>query len=145
MDAAEFVAFAGRNVSQGKAGARSAISRAYYGVFHAALAILQELAAESPGSGKAHNLVAQYLFGAKHPAASAVARIITGLHGDRIEADYRLSSPLPEDLGFAKSKVELAADSLKLLDQFRNECRADPTNLQALRDGIARVKEVHQA
>jgi hypothetical protein len=144
MEAAEFVAFAGRNVSQGKAGARTAISRAYYGAFHAALAILQELAAESPGSGKAHNLVAQYLLAAKHPMASAAARIIAGLHKDRIEADYRLSLALCEDLAFAKSKVELAAGSLKLLEQFRQECRADSTMMQALRDGIAHVKAVHR-
>jgi uncharacterized protein (UPF0332 family) len=145
MEPSEFVTFAGRAVTQGKAGARTAISRAYYGLFHAAQQIVQELTGEASGSGKAHNLVPQFLWSTKHLTASDAARIISSLHGDRIEADYKLSRELPEQLEFAKSKVELALDTLPLLEQFRKDCRADPQLLQSLRDAVARVKSIHKA
>src|SRR5689334_4108895 len=114
MEPSEFVTFAGRAVIHGKAGARSAISRAYYGAFHAARELLEELAGGIPASGKMHNLISQFLWSTKHASASSAARMIATLHSDRIAADYNLSFELSEDLRFAKSKVELATDAMKL-------------------------------
>lgn len=145
MEPGEFVTFAGRSVIHGKAGARSAISRAYHGVFHVARELLMQLGGNVPGSGKSHNLVSQFRWSSKHESACAPARIIASLHGDRIEADYKLSAHGCEDLAFAKSRVELATDAISLQTHFRNDCLANPQLLQNLRDRVARVKSIHQA
>jgi hypothetical protein len=42
MEPAEFISFASRVVAYSKAGARSAVSRAYYGAFHKALSVLAD-------------------------------------------------------------------------------------------------------
>jgi len=61
MDPAEFVALSSKLVSMGKAGARSAVSRAYYGVFHLTLEVLAKFDVAPAANGRAHNLAQQYL------------------------------------------------------------------------------------
>ncbi len=46
MKPEEFIAFAGKVATFDRAGARSAVSRAYYGAYHAALELLSELGCE---------------------------------------------------------------------------------------------------
>lgn len=144
MDPGDFITFASRNVTQGKAGARSAISRAYYGVFHIAREVLHELASELPRGASAHNLVPQYLQAVDHPTSNAVATLLSGLHSERIKADYQLSATSVEATDVAKLHVESAVESQQLLEQFRRDCLADPRLLQELRDSVARVKAVHR-
>jgi hypothetical protein len=144
MDSREFVSFAGRVVALGKAGARSAISRAYYGAFHTAGELIEELTGESLRSGKAHNLVPQYVMSADHDAGNLAARLLSDLHGHRIKADYELSMEFVEATDFAKTQVEAALAVQRHLDEFRSACLADPHLLQQFRDGIARIKAIHK-
>jgi hypothetical protein len=83
MDATEFVVLSGKLVALGKAGARSAVSRAYYGVFHLAQTILNDIAGETLASGKAHNLVPIFIKSANHSHASAAANLLSDLHAER--------------------------------------------------------------
>lgn len=83
MDGSEFVGLSGRIVSMGRAGARSAVSRAYYGAFHIAMRLLDELDRAPPRSGKAHNLVPQMLESAGHPDGRAAGTLLSDLHSDR--------------------------------------------------------------
>lgn len=144
MNATEFITIAGRVIGLGKAGPRTAISRAYYGLFHIARSLVEEFTAETYGSGKSHNLIPQFIEEAAHPTGITVARMLGDLHTERIKADYRLNDESTDDVEFAKVCVETALYGQRLLEQFRQECLADPQLLQNLRDGVARVKAIHK-
>ena len=145
MDAAEFITLSGKLVAMGPPGARSAVSRAYYGAFHLAQALLVEMAAESCGSGKAHNLVPLYLRSADHPDATAAADLLSDLHADRIKADYRLELAKAESQRFAMTAVETAREIQKRLDLFRIACEQDVQIRTRLREGIAKIKAAFNA
>lgn len=144
MNASEFISFAGRVVALGKAGARSAISRAYYGAFHCAGEFIEELTGESLRSGKSHNLVPQYMLSTSNHAGNLAGRLLLDLHNRRIKADYNLSLETVEDVDFAKTQVEAALEAQRQLELFRQECLADLELLENLRDGVARVKAIHK-
>jgi hypothetical protein len=136
MEAIEFVAFAGKIVTMGRAGARSAVSRAYYGTFHIARDLLHELIGEFPGSGRSHNLVPQYLFSANHPPGNAAATLLSSLHRSRILADYDLANGSVEDTQVVKLQVEMAVEAHRLLGEFRRDALSNPAVLDSLRAGI---------
>lgn len=145
MDAAEFIRLSGKIVAMGKAGARSAVSRAYYGAFHLAQDILAEIASEPRGAGRSHVVVPQFLESANHPDAIAAARLLSDLHSDRIKVDYHLGDASVESLAFAQTNVVMAEECERLLTAFRAACQADERLRTTLREGIAKVKAIHRA
>ena len=140
MDATEFITLSGKLVAMGAAGARTAVSRAYYGSFHLALAVLLEKAGESCGNSRAHKLVTIYLRSVDQPDAIAAADLLADLYTDRIKADYRLDLMTTEDARFAMNGVESAREIERRLAKFRLACDSDPTLPTRLRDGISRIK-----
>lgn len=144
MKPAEFIVFAGRVVSLGPAGARSAISRAYYGAFHVALEVLRELVGEGPGGPKAHVLVPQFLASSHDQDAMLASSLLSDLLGARIRADYRLSNSSVERMILAMDKVESARAVESKLASFAERCRQEPAAIQRLREGIERVKAIHK-
>jgi hypothetical protein len=145
MEPGDFITFASRTVTQGKAGARSAISRAYYGVFHIARLVLQELTSEFPRNATAHNLMPQFFQAVEHPSAIATATLLSALHSERIKADYQLDLTSVEKTALSKLSVEAAVEIQNHLEVFRRDCTADSDLLQKFREGIARIKSVHKA
>lgn len=145
MDAADFITLSGKLVAMGTSGARSAVSRAYYGAFHLAQDLLSDLAAESCGSGKAHNLVPLYIGSANHPDAKIAADLLSDLHSDRVKADYSLGLPKAESQQFAMHGVESAHEIQRRLALFREECEQDIEIRRRLREGIARIKAAFNA
>src|SRR5688500_14353012 len=102
MDPAEFITLSSKLVAMGRAGARSAISRAYYGAFHLALEALAEFRVAPAANGRAHNLVPLFLDCADSPHADAAASSLKDLYTKRIAVDYRLSDADVETLEHAK-------------------------------------------
>jgi hypothetical protein len=145
MDAEEFVTLAGKVAGMGKAGARSAVSRAYYGAFHFAISILDELATAPASNGKGHNLVPIFLKSCNHPDAQSAADLLSDLHSDRIKADYHIADNRFEGLTFAQNDVENAETIKALLQRFRTACVADESLRRNLRDGVNRVKASFKA
>jgi len=143
MEPTEFISFAGKSVTMGRAGARSAVSRAYYGIFHLARNTLRDLVAEFPASGRAHNLIPQYLQSADHPQASSAATLLSSLHSNRILADYDLSNPSVENMQHAKLQVEMALETQRLIEEFRRHCQSDQAVPDKLRVGLQKVKSAH--
>jgi hypothetical protein len=135
MEADEFLSFSGRVVSYGKAGARSAISRAYYSVFHLAHETLEVLGSAPPRSGSSHNLIPFFLRCSSHPNAVAAASLIADLHNDRIKADYRLRDDKVETQAYAMIAVE-TADRVRL---FRSACAAESVRRELV-EGINELK-----
>jgi hypothetical protein len=95
----------GRIVTMGRTGARSAVSRAYYGVFHLAREIVETATGERYGNATLHNLIPQFIQSAKHPDGYIAAGHIADLHSDRIRADYRLAANSTEKREYAMAKV----------------------------------------
>lgn len=139
MEALEFLTFSGRVVSFGKAGARSALSRAYYAVFHLAHDLLADVASAPPRNGKSHNLIPIYLKCSTHFDVVGAANLLSDLHSVRIKADYQLRDESVEGVQVARLAVERADRVRLLLDSFRAACAAEPVR-QELVDGISKLK-----
>jgi hypothetical protein len=94
---------------------RTAVSRAYYGVFHLALAFLSDLGILIPANANAHAAAQRYLIASGHPDAQHAGTLLGDLHSDRIKADYRLDDARFERVGFTRLKVALAHDARSAL------------------------------
>jgi len=129
MRADDFIEFAGRVAGLGAAGARSAVSRAYYGALHLAAALLEELGVPLP-AGRTHGIVPILLQNSGDDDARIAGRLLSDLHSDRIKADYRLKNVDVETLRFAMLCVERAHEIRALLDAFRVHCEVADTRRQ---------------
>lgn len=72
IDGQAFIHLAGRlaaSAAADEAAGRSAVSRAYYGAFHLAVAFLGDLGIVFPANTYAHAVVQRYLIGSGHPDA----------------------------------------------------------------------------
>ena len=92
MDSTEFITLAGKIAGQcGAAGARSAASRSYYGVFHLAKDILTEIGC-APESDN-HGLVRELINSIDLPDAKEASKLLRDLHGERIKASENNELP----------------------------------------------------
>ena len=139
MNPEDFISFAARVVGYGPAGARSAVSRAYYGAFHTAVFILEELRCAPSRNATSHKLISEFLGCSSHVAARSAARLLSDLHSRRLRSDYRMADAGAESLEFAKLSVENAHDVRTHLVAFRHACD-DPQLLDELRQEVARLK-----
>lgn len=144
MNPSEFVQLAAKIVAFGPSGARSAISRAYYGVFHECRAVLISLGAQPPGSGASHAIVPNYFQLTSHADAQAIGSDLNDLHSDRIRAAFHLSDKTYEELGTAQNCVIIAQNILRLLEQYQQRCLADDATRQDLLQAVAKVDAVRQ-
>lgn len=90
MTPLEFLSFAGRVATLGSAGARSAVSRAYYGAFHFARETLGELEVKVARNGTSHAILPQYLQSTNSTTAKDAAILLSHLHYSRNKCDYDL-------------------------------------------------------
>ncbi|HUY33128.1 MAG TPA: hypothetical protein VMV69_10130 [Pirellulales bacterium] len=91
----EFISLAGKLASRpdaDEATNRTAVSRAYYGAFHLAKALLDEMGFPAPSNPGGHAFVYRRLFFSAHPNAQAIGALLSDLHPTGIEADYDLNS-----------------------------------------------------
>ncbi len=140
----EFISFAGKVVAFGQAGARSAISRAYYGVFHECRDVLQQLGVRIPGSGVAHVILENYLKTTKHSVANLIGNYLSDLHSLRVKADYDLTDLRSQSKAVAQQNVVLAIETLRLLAEYRTACLANDAIRQDLLQAVAKVDAVRQ-
>lgn len=125
MNGRDFIQIASRFVTIGEAGSRSATSRAYYGAFHAALELFEELDCAIPRSGKAHNLVPICLSESNVEEAKLAGLGLNRLHTKRIKADYRLDDATIGRTDAGRLSVESASDITQFLDILRDKCDAN--------------------
>lgn len=133
MNGNDFIQIAGRFVTIGEAGSRSATSRAYYGALHVALEIFEHLGCTMPKHGKSHNLVPICLEKSNVAEARRAGWELSDLHSKRVRADYRLDDADIGRTDAGQLSVESASDVVRLLDTFRDKCNADAS----LRDEFA--------
>src|SRR3954451_4650587 len=75
---------------------RSAISRAYYAVYHEVLEFLQSIQVTIIEPHKGHDAVKQLFSFCKNPAANDIGNVLRTLHSMRWSADYRLDDSSTE-------------------------------------------------
>jgi hypothetical protein len=106
---------------------RSAVSRAYYGAFHAALLKLEECGVRLPESAEAHKKACYCLEVVTKPAAVALEE----LRKKRNEADYRLSSAEYRDPTFVSSQVFAARNCVRIIESLDIRQIRDPVRTYA--------------
>lgn len=143
MNPDEFIKLAGRIISFGPAGVRSAVSRAYYGAFNEAMDVLEGIGCGCPRNAKAHNLVVVFLDFSGNAHAKQASSMLSDLHTARLRCDYRLSDKVAEDLDTAKLDVETSERVVSLLERFQQACQ-DPMTLRAFQSHIANIKQIYR-
>jgi uncharacterized protein (UPF0332 family) len=114
----------------GEAEWRSAASRAYYGAFHVARALLVAAGFSPPPDAAAHAFVWLRLSNAGHPDVNGAGDRLRDLRRARTWADYDLSHPYPERA--AVEQVARAMDVIGTLDDLA----ASPAVLARVIDAI---------
>jgi uncharacterized protein (UPF0332 family) len=112
IDGNHFIQLAGKlaTANPDEVTCRCAVSRAYYGAFHLALAFLRDLGIVLPANATAHATLQHYLIASGYPEARRAGTLLSDLHGDRIRADYRLDHPRFQDAAFTRLKAAAAHD-----------------------------------
>lgn len=98
-----------------EAACRAAISRCYYGAFHLANALLQELGFTDVGHD--HGRVAQHLAESNHSEATEAGQMLSARYSFRRRADYDLSNARYGQANLARQCVERAHRVKALLDR----------------------------
>ena len=92
---------------------RSAVSRAYYSVFHVARQLLMQCGFEVRKGDQAHAYLWRRLSNCGVPDVQHAGRELQNLRGDRNVADYDMHIAFPQ--AHAKAAVELAAETAEAL------------------------------
>jgi hypothetical protein len=109
MNPDEFLTLAIRlSNSNGEAEKRTAVSRAYYGSFHAARLFVTSCGVKCPESAEAHDKIAKCLQHCGDPSAETAGRELDSLRSTRNRADYRLNSEQFRDAAFIRLQLERA-------------------------------------
>jgi hypothetical protein len=103
--------------SHGEAERRSAISRAYYGLFHSARLIVDACDVLCPESAEAHDKVTRCLQNSGDASLVAAGRELSSLRSIRNHADYRLLDARFTDGRFIQIQLTVARH---LLTVFAN-------------------------
>ena len=104
---------------QGAAFRRSAISRAYEAVYHAAFDLLHTLGFRIPREHRGHEAVRAYLAQSRVTSVTQVAAQLDGLRALRVNADYWLWDRQPEDAAVVTVWLERAERMIAVLDAAR--------------------------
>lgn len=118
MNAEEFVTYASGIAARPNAGAaayRTAVSRAYYGVFNVAKDLITQLGHDPPQGQNTHKWTSLALSNCGHPSAITAGGFLGDLHKSRLDADYKLTKLHIENQQAAIDCVELATEILRLL------------------------------
>ena len=111
---------------------RSAVSRAYYAVFHVAATLLEQCGFAVPPADRAHAYLWMRLSKSIHPDVVEAGRRLDDLRRARNQADYGLRRPYAhaEAVGF----VQRAADILRILEDAATMPTVLAQITQAMRD-----------
>lgn len=120
MTPSEFISVAIQLLAgKGEGHLRSAVSRAYYGGFHAAREFLSGCGVMIGIDALAHRNVIWCLANSGEPAIVDVSRHLEGLRKERNVADYELSSKRFVHRGPAKAEVSRAIRIVDLLAAYQ--------------------------
>jgi uncharacterized protein (UPF0332 family) len=111
---------------------RSAISRAYYALFHEGCGFLGKLHFPRSKGPQAHGEVRNRLNNCGDQSMQEVSRLLAQLHKQRLTADYDLEDKTLLDINTCRLLVKSAAIGIAYLDAARQS----PTQSALIRSGI---------
>ncbi len=120
MDARDFCVLAGFLATRTDAAAcRSAISRAYYSLFHVIYQYMISSSVPMPKkSAECHDKVYKLLFNCQDEDLKKIALRLNDLRSRRNEADYDLKASGVEMPGTARTLVEMAKRATESFDRY---------------------------
>jgi uncharacterized protein (UPF0332 family) len=111
MSPDDFLVLATRlSASPGEAELRSAVSRAYYGLFHTARLLIEACDVSCPESGEAHDKIAKCLQNSQSPDVAAAGSKLNSFRTVRNHADYRLSDERFKNAKFIAIQLAIARE-----------------------------------
>ena len=131
MDPRDFLQVAGRlTLASGSTAAdyRTAISRAYYGVYHLARQLLNDRLQFFCNVDNEHLWVQRHYYNCQMKAAKEIGRPLGNLHEARKNADYDLDDPGIETSAAARFQLERA----RAIQSSIQTC-IDPANIETLK------------
>lgn len=143
MNPSDFLNISATLVGRGASGARSAVSRAYYGAFHLAADLLVELQCSCPTKQKSHKFIPMFLKSSTDDDAITAGGLLDDLRAERNKADYDLDISSYETMGFAQTCVATAMQIRVHLDAFKAAC-ADQDTLDELREGVQKIRQAYK-
>ena len=122
----DFVTYAERIAQDSmEAGLRSAVSRAYYGAFHEALALLYSCGVWLPKTEQVHVKVGYCLRDCGDPDSAIAGRQLDILRSRRKIADYNLDDNRFADPTAVGAETARARQILEIIDQFSSGTATD--------------------
>src|SRR4051812_14084962 len=117
MDAHEFLQCASKLLAIGTPSAnRSAVSRAYYGAFHVAKALLEAYGFRFPYSDRSHGEVKRLLLWSDDKQVTDAASLLSDLRTMRNRADYELTNLRYETAKHTSYWIGIASGCINALD-----------------------------
>ncbi|MCI0357412.1 MAG: hypothetical protein L0211_02880 [Planctomycetaceae bacterium] len=128
----EFLVLAVRlSASSGEAERRSAISRAYYAIFHAARLVVEDCGVVRPSTAEVHDKLAKCLQNGRDVELAMVGDKLNMFRAARNSADYRLNDQsftngkfVALQLAMARETADSLAASHARIPSFRTTLRA---------------------
>ncbi|MGH8244840.1 MAG: hypothetical protein ACREUU_00240 [Gammaproteobacteria bacterium] len=132
MNPSEFVELAVKlSANPWEAAQRSAISRAYYGAFHAAKRLIESCGFRFGSTGETHQHLPYCLEHSGDSALAIAGRQLDSLRQTRNIADYDLDAPSTAGRVFVSLQLKAARD---VLDAVQSATQRLPAFRQAVRD-----------
>lgn len=124
---------------------RTAISRAYYAVFHTGAAALMSIGIQLDAGPAAHGQVRNCLGASDDHDLEDARDLLRELHGRRIRADYRLDNIQVETRNEVDVACQEAAEAIKIFEDFSNDPTSKTAAISAMKEyarNILRVRVV---
>jgi uncharacterized protein (UPF0332 family) len=118
---------------------RSAVSRAYYGVFHIARSLLNQMGFMFKNENE-HDRIPQDLMNCGDDDAFEAGRLLGDLRSERNSADYDIEDPQYGKLEYARMQVATALDIKGILSALSREPKRE-----AVRKGIKAYRRIRNA
>ena len=146
MTGKEFIILANKLAEEvGPAECRSSVSRAYYGAFHAALALLARTGILLPPGPEAHQKLRFCLLQSGELSGIEAGEKLESLRRERNSADYDLRQFRSENSQFARRQVQVALEILNCVElcgvepawpQFQTNVRSYATKVLRITIGV---------
>lgn len=136
----DFAAELANSNTSGSAAHRSAVSRSYYGVYHAVRSAIEKglsISCRADSGGNEHKLVVDYLAGSQVDEAAEIARLLRNLSQSRKEADYDLDDKSAESQQNSQACVARGRNILEKL----NACVTGPLRQKVIA-GITQYRKL---
>jgi HEPN domain len=112
---------------------RTAISRAYYAVFHLGAVTLKAVGIQIDAGPGAHGQLRNCLGALNDPDLEDARDLLRELHGRRIAADYRLDDARLETRNEADTACQEAADAIAIFEALSKDPASKDTAVKAMK------------